>query len=49
MGEDGEGLALAVCFLQAGEICLARSVAPEEQDGRFGEGPLQGGVPDLRA
>jgi hypothetical protein len=49
MGEDGEGLALAVCFLQAGERLLARSVAPEAQDGRFGAGPLKGGVPALRA
>jgi hypothetical protein len=49
MGAYGEGLALAVCFLQAGEIFLARIVAPEEHDGRCGEGPRQGGVPALRA
>jgi len=48
-GEDGEGVALAVFFLQAGEIFLARSGAPEEPDGGFGEGPLEVGVPDLRA
>ena len=37
LGEDGEGFALAVLFLQAGAIFLARRVAPEEPDGRFGK------------
>jgi hypothetical protein len=42
-------LALAVFFLSAGQICLARRMAAEEQHRRFGEGPLEIGIADLRA
>ena len=49
MGQDGQGLALPVLFLSAGEILLARRIVAEEQDGRFGEGPLEIRIANLRA
>jgi hypothetical protein len=49
LGQDGQGLALPVLFLSAGEILLARRIVPEEQDGRFGEGPREIGMADFRA
>ena len=49
MSQDRQRLPLAVLFLSAGQIFLARRMGVQEQDRRFGEGPLQGGVPDLRA
>jgi hypothetical protein len=44
MGEDGQGLALAVVLLQAGQVFLPHRLSPEEQDRGFGEGPLEVGV-----
>ena len=49
MGEDGEGFGLAVLGGSAGEPLLSVGVAPEEEDGRFGEGPLEVSVADLAA
>ena len=49
MGQDRQRLALAVFFLQAGQILLARRIVAEEQHRRFGEGPLEIRIADLRA
>jgi hypothetical protein len=47
--QDGQGVALTMCFRPAGEQLLARRVMPQAQYGGFGEGPLEGGSADLRA
>jgi hypothetical protein len=49
MGPDRQGLALPVFFLEAGQILLARRIVAEKQDRRFGKGPREMGVTDLRA
>ena len=49
MGQDRQGLALAVLFLSAGQIRLARRSVAEAQDGRVGEGPLEIRMADLGA
>jgi hypothetical protein len=48
MGEDGQGLALAVMFRQAGQVLLPHRMIPEEPDRGVGEGPLAGGVAHRR-
>ena len=49
MRQDGQRLALAVFFLKAGQRLLARRIMAEKQERRFGEGPLELGMADLRA
>ena len=49
MGEDGQRFALAVFPRDASEILLARRVISQEQDGGFGEGPLEIGMADFLA
>jgi hypothetical protein len=49
MRQDREDLALPVFFLSTGQILLARRMVAEAQDRRFGEGPLEVRMPDLRA
>lgn len=49
MCQDRQGLPLAVCFLSAAQILLARRIVAEEQDRRFGEGPRERRSADLRA
>jgi hypothetical protein len=49
MRQDGQGFAVVLCFLQAGQIFLpCRSVA-KEQRGSFGKGPREVGVADFLA
>lgn len=47
--QDGQGCALAMCFLQAGEPLLAGRLVPQEPHGGCGAGPLAGGMADLRS
>ena len=47
VGEDAERLALAVPVFEASDQCLTSGIALQEQDGRFGKGPLQIGLPIL--
>ena len=47
--QDGQGLALAVCFLEADQRLVARRMVAEEQDRRFREGPGEGRRADFRA
>jgi hypothetical protein len=49
MREDGQGVALAVVFHYARERLLAGGIGPQEQAGRFGEGPLEVGVANFGA
>jgi hypothetical protein len=49
MGEDGQRFALAVFPRDASEILLARRIIPQEQDGGFGDGPLELRMANLRA
>ncbi len=49
MRQDRQCLALAVFFLSAGQLFLARRIGAEEQDRRFGEGPREICMADLRA
>jgi len=49
MGEDGEGLALAVFVPAARARRLAGGMGPHAPDGRCGEGPLAGGVAHVGA
>jgi hypothetical protein len=49
MCQDREGFALPVFFLSAVEILLTRWMVAEEQDRRFGAGPREVRIPDLRA
>ena len=49
VGEDREGLGLAVLPLEALAVLHSFCVVAQEEDGRFGEGPLQVGVADLAA
>ena len=45
--QDGQGLALAVTFLELGAIELGGFVLAQEERGGFGKGPLEVGIPDL--
>ena len=47
VGEDGERLALTVLALQALLVLHPLGVGAQEEDGGFGEGPLEVGVADL--
>jgi hypothetical protein len=49
MRQDGQGLALAMFFLSAAQILLARRMVAEKQDRGFGEGPREVRVANLRA
>ena len=49
MSQDRQRLPLAVFFLSAGQIFLACRMVAKEQDRRFGEGPLEIRIADLRA
>ena len=49
VGQDGQGLGLAVLLLQALPIALSLRVVAQEHDSGFGEGPLQVDVADLGA
>jgi hypothetical protein len=49
MGQDRERFALAVFFLESGEILLACGVIPQEEDRRFREGPCERGMANVRA
>ena len=42
LGENGQGLALSMFFLQSGQGRLASRMGPQTQHGGFGERPLQG-------
>jgi hypothetical protein len=44
MSEDGQGLAFVVFFLQSAEELLAGGMIPQEEDGRFGQGPREMGM-----
>lgn len=44
VGEDGQGLALALLFLQFGQEFLSFGRIPQESDGGFGKGPLEMGL-----
>jgi hypothetical protein len=41
MGQDSERLACAMFWLDAGEVLLRHRMVSEDQDGGFGQGPLQ--------
>jgi hypothetical protein len=47
LGEEGEGLASAVFFLESSEVLLTCRRVAQTQDGSFGKGPCQGRVTDL--
>jgi hypothetical protein len=47
--QDAQGFACVMFFLQAGQKLLALGVIPQEQDGGFGEGPLEVRVADFGA
>jgi hypothetical protein len=49
MGYDGQGFALAMFMLQASELFLPHWIVPQKQDSRLREGPLERGIPNLRA
>jgi hypothetical protein len=49
MGEEGQGLALAMCMLQASEIFWPPGSVPPQQDRRLRAGPRESGMPNLRA
>jgi hypothetical protein len=49
MGEDGQGFSVAMFFLHAGEILLARGIGAQQQHRRFREGPFERGIAPLRA
>jgi hypothetical protein len=49
MGQDGQGLALPVFMLEAGQIFLAPRIVAEQQHCRFGKSPREISVPELRA
>jgi hypothetical protein len=49
MGQDRERLALAVLFLESGEILLACGIIPQEEDRGFREGPLEIGIANVGA
>jgi hypothetical protein len=49
MGKHRQRLALPMFFLQAGQRLLAGRSVAEEEDRRFGQGPLQIRMADLRA
>ena len=46
-GKDPKGLPFAVLRFKSSKVFLRGSVSPQEEAGRFGEGPLQMGVADL--
>jgi len=47
VSENGEGLGFAVLFLESLFVFHPLGVAPEEEDGGFGEGPLEVSVTDF--
>src|SRR5215470_15293769 len=49
LGQDGEGLAFVMFFLQAGEVFLGCRMVSEEQDGSFRKGPCEMSVADCGA
>jgi hypothetical protein len=49
MGQYRQGFALTMFFREASEVLLARRIVAQEQDGGFGESPLEVGIADLRA
>jgi hypothetical protein len=49
MREHRQRLAFPMFFLQARQILLAGGIGTEKQDRRFGKGPLEIRIPDLRA
>lgn len=49
MRQDGQGFALAMFFLQAGEPCLCGGISPQEEHGGFGTGPREMGMADCAA
>jgi hypothetical protein len=49
MGQDRERLALAVFFLQSGEIFLACGMVPQEEPGGFRQGLRERGLANCRA
>ena len=49
VSQDRQRLALAVLFLSAGEIFLARRLVAEESNRRFGESPREVGMAALVA
>ena len=49
MGQDRQRLALAVFVLQPAEVFWSGRIRPEEQHRRFGEGPRERRMADLRA
>ena len=49
MREYRQRLAFPMFFLQARQILLAGGIGAEKQDRRFGKGPLEIRIPDLRA
>jgi hypothetical protein len=49
LGQDGEGFAFVMFFLQAGEVFLGGRMVSAAQDGGCRKGPLEGRIADLRA
>ena len=49
MREHRQCLAFPMFFLQAGQIFLPCRIGAQEQHRRFGKGPLEIRIPDLRA
>jgi hypothetical protein len=47
VSQDGQGL--AILFLQAGQLLLARGIGPQKQDRGFREGPFEIGIANLGA
>lgn len=47
MGQDGQGLSCPMFFLQAGEALLTCRIIPEEEDGRFRDGPREMRIADF--
>jgi hypothetical protein len=49
MSQDGQGVALTMFFLQAGQLFLPCRIVAQEQRGGFGKGPLEVRVPNFLA
>ena len=49
MGQDGQGVACAVCFFPSRQQCLPGRIIPQEEDGGFRERPREMGIADCAA
>ena len=47
MHQKAQGFTFRMCFLQAGQKCLALGVVTPEERGRFGKSPREVGVADF--